>query len=149
MRGMTRSLILAATFVLVIITWADAQSQTGKIPLVGILGGSTADAAKRNFDAFRDGMRELGWVEGKNVVFKYRHADGDLSRLAGFAAELVKLNVDIILAAGSQSPPRQNKQQRRYPLSPEPRGIWSAPVWCKAWRAQVAISRVPPSYLLT
>jgi putative tryptophan/tyrosine transport system substrate-binding protein len=149
MRGMTRSLILAATFVLVIITWADAQSQTGKIPRVGILGGSSADAAKRNIDAFRDEMRELGWVEGKNIVFEYRHADGDLSRLAGFAAELVKLNVDIILAAGSQSTAAAKQATATIPIVAGAAGDLVGAGWCKAWRAQVAISRVPPSYLLT
>jgi len=103
MREMTRSFILAATFVFAMITWADAQSQTSKIPRVGILQSTSAEDAKRNIDAFRDGMRELGWLEGKNIAFEHRYADGELSRVSGFAAELVKLKVDVILAGGSQS----------------------------------------------
>jgi ABC-type uncharacterized transport system substrate-binding protein len=103
MRKIAKPVFIGAAFVFAMITWADAQSQTSKIPRVGILGGSTAEAAKRNIDAFRNGMRELGWIEGKNVVFEYRHADGDLSRLAGLAAELVRLQVDVILAGGTQT----------------------------------------------
>lgn len=81
---------------------ADAQSQTSKIPRVGIMQSTSADDAKRNIDAFRDGMRELGWVEGKNIAFEYRHAGGDLNRLTGFVAELVKLQVDVIFTGGTQ-----------------------------------------------
>ena len=44
-----------------------------------------------------DPMRDLGWIEGKNILFEYRRADGDVSRIAGFAGELVKLKVDLIL----------------------------------------------------
>ena len=81
---------------------ADAQSQTSKIPRVGIMQSTSADDAKRNIDAFRDGMRELGWVEGKNIAFEYRHAGGDLNRLTSFVAELVKLQVDVIFTGGTQ-----------------------------------------------
>jgi putative ABC transport system substrate-binding protein len=116
MRGMTRPLILTATFVLVIITWADAQSQTSNIRRVGIMQSTTADDAKRNMDAFRDGMRELGWIEGKNVVFEYRHADGDVTRLAGFAAELVRLQVDVIFTGGTQGTLAAKKATSSIPI---------------------------------
>ena len=103
MRKMTKSFVIGLTFVFAMVTWVGAQSQTSKIPRIGILSSSSADATKRNIDAFRDGMRELGWIEGKNILFEYRRADGDVSRIAGFAGELVKLKVDLILASGSQT----------------------------------------------
>jgi putative ABC transport system substrate-binding protein len=54
-----------------------------------------------NLDAFRRGMRELGYAEGKNFVIDYRSADGRDERFAGLAAELVRLNVDLILTRGT------------------------------------------------
>jgi putative ABC transport system substrate-binding protein len=55
------------------------------------------------YGPFRQGMRELGYVEGKNLVIEWRSADGKVERLPGLAAELVKMNVDLILAAGGQA----------------------------------------------
>lgn len=102
MRKIAKAVLIGAVFVFAMVTWADAQSQTSKIPRVGILQSTSADDAKRNIDAFREGMRELGWIEGKNIAFEYRHAGGDLNRLTSFAAELVKLQVDVIFTGGTQ-----------------------------------------------
>jgi len=54
--------------------------------------------------AFTDALRELGWIEGKNVAFERRYAENRLERLAEFAAELVHLNVDVIVAEGTLAP---------------------------------------------
>jgi putative tryptophan/tyrosine transport system substrate-binding protein len=113
---MTRLSILGAIFVFAMITWADAQSQISNNRRVGIMQSTTADDAKRNMDAFRDGMRELGWIEGKNVVFEHRHADGDVTRLAGFAAELVKLQVDVIFTGGTQGTLAAKKATSSIPI---------------------------------
>ena len=51
-------------------------------------------------EAFRQGLRELGYVDGKNIVIEYRYAEGKLDRLRALAAELVRLKVDIIVSAG-------------------------------------------------
>src|SRR6266481_8218409 len=78
---------------------AEAQ-QPKKIPLIGYL--STFDPATEStrIEAFRQGLRELGYVEGKNFVIKWRYAEGKLDRFPELAAELVRLKVDIIVVSG-------------------------------------------------
>src|ERR1051325_2088028 len=76
---------------------AEAQQPT-KVPRIGVLRtGSHSDPL---IDAFRQGLRELGYIEGKNVFVEYRWAEGKNERLAELAAELVRLKVDVIIAAG-------------------------------------------------
>jgi putative ABC transport system substrate-binding protein len=58
-------------------------------------------------DAFRQGVRESGYVEGKNIVIEYRYADGRNERLQALAEELIRLNVEIIFAESSQSGDRK------------------------------------------
>jgi putative ABC transport system substrate-binding protein len=79
---------------------AGAQ-QPVKIPRIGYLTGTplTANPARR--EAFRQGLRELGYVEGKNIVIDWRSAEGKRDRHGALAAELVRLNVDVIVTAGS------------------------------------------------
>ena len=69
-----------------------------KVPRIGVL--ALADVAYAN-DALRQGLRELGYVEGENVVIEYRSADGDVSRLPALARELVGLQVDLIVTMGT------------------------------------------------
>ena len=82
---------------------ARAQ-QAGKRYMVGILsaGGSSVQAALNA--AFSDGLREWGWVEGKNVVFENRNAENQLERLPELAADLIRLKVDVIVAAETLAP---------------------------------------------
>jgi putative ABC transport system substrate-binding protein len=77
-----------------------AQPQ-GKVWRVGLLGLSPVSPNSRNADAFLRGMRELGYVEGKNLIVEKRFADGKAERLQGLAAELVQLKVDVIVAEAS------------------------------------------------
>ncbi len=76
---------------------AEAQ-QLAKAPRIGFLGGASPSAAAHLLDAFRQGLRELGYVEGQNIVIEYRWAEGRQERLLGLAAELVGLKVDVIVA---------------------------------------------------
>src|SRR5215467_11196125 len=78
---------------------SEAQ-QPKKVPRIGLLGGASASANAGRIDAFRQGLRELGYVEGKNIVIDYRWAEGKLDRLPALAAELLRLKVDIIVSAG-------------------------------------------------
>jgi len=78
----------------------QAQQPT-KVPRIGYLtGGSTSSSPGRR-EAFQQGLRELGYVEAKNIVIEYRHADGKLDRLPVLAAELVRLKVDVIVTTGA------------------------------------------------
>jgi putative tryptophan/tyrosine transport system substrate-binding protein len=78
---------------------AQAQ-QPKKIPRIGFLIGTFPSTNAARIDAFREGLRELGYVEGKNVVIEWRWAEGKFDRLPALAAELVRLKVDIIVTNG-------------------------------------------------
>jgi len=81
---------------------AEAQ-QAKKVPRIGFLGGAAASADPDRVEAFRQGLRELGHVEGQNIAIEYRHGEGKRDRLPELAAELVRLKVDCIVAAGTLS----------------------------------------------
>jgi putative tryptophan/tyrosine transport system substrate-binding protein len=87
---------------------AEAE-QTKKVPRIGFLSTASLSSLAPRLDAFCQGLRELGYVEGKNIVIEYRSAEGKLDRLPELAAELVDLKVDCIFAAGG-SPTRVAKQ---------------------------------------
>ncbi len=76
---------------------AQAQQQGVKLATIGLLGSGTAAAQSTWTAAFVQRMRELGWIEGRNLRIEYRWAEGHTERLAGLANELVQLKVDVIL----------------------------------------------------
>jgi putative ABC transport system substrate-binding protein len=74
------------------------RAQQPAMPLIGFLQAGSAPVTAEYLDVFRDGMRQLGYVEGRNVRFEYRFADGVLERLPQLAAELVALNPTVIVS---------------------------------------------------
>jgi len=78
---------------------AEAQ-QPAKVPRIGFLSALSPSDLSARIEAFRQGLHELGYVEGKNILIEYRYAEGKFDRLPGLAAELVRLKVDIIVSAG-------------------------------------------------
>jgi putative ABC transport system substrate-binding protein len=78
---------------------AQAQQPT-KIPRIGYLIGASLSNNSTRIEAFRQGLRELGYIEGKNIVIEWRSAEEKLDRLPALAAELVRLKVDIIVTGG-------------------------------------------------
>jgi putative ABC transport system substrate-binding protein len=95
--------LIAPALLFVICLSAEAQQVTGKIPRIGFLsGGSSSTNAARN-EAFGQGLRELGYVEGKKIVVEYRYAEGKPGRERALAAELVRLGLEIIVTAGPAS----------------------------------------------
>ena len=90
---------------LLALTFPVAAQQTAKSARIGLLIPNTAEIAKRNprTQAFLQGLRELGWVEGQNLTIERRFAEGKLERLPNLAAELVSLKVDVIVTAAAPS----------------------------------------------
>src|SRR5262245_6632667 len=78
---------------------AEAQ-QPAKIPRIGFLSAISPSSISARMEAFRQGLRELGYVEGKNIVIEWRYAEGKADRLRELAAELVRLKVDVIVTGG-------------------------------------------------
>ena len=78
---------------------AHAQP-TAKIARIGLLNAASAAGAAPRIEAFRRGLRDVGYEEGKNIVIEYRYAEGRLERLGSLAEELVRLNVEVIVSSG-------------------------------------------------
>jgi putative tryptophan/tyrosine transport system substrate-binding protein len=94
---------------------AEAQQRT-KVPRIGYLSGSTLAAQAVRTEAFRQGLRELGYVEGKNIVIEWRYAEGKPDRLNELAAELVRQKVDIIVTAGAEGTRAAKKVTTTIPI---------------------------------
>jgi ABC-type uncharacterized transport system substrate-binding protein len=99
MKRTAASSVLVAVMLLAVAVIAAAQQPT-KIPRIGFLMSTSPSAGSARIEAFRQGLRELGYVEGKNIVIEWRHAEGKLDRLSELAAELVRLKVEMIVTAG-------------------------------------------------
>jgi putative ABC transport system substrate-binding protein len=80
-----------------------AAQQTKKIPRIGLLSGRSPSPLPPDIEAFRQGLRELGYIEGQNILIEYRWAEGKDDRYVPLAAELVNLGVDVIVASGTQA----------------------------------------------
>ena len=85
-----------------------AQQPT-KVPRIGYLSPNSPSTNPARIEAFRKGLRDLGYIEGKNILIEYRNAEGKLDRLLELAAELVRLKVDIIVTS-SPAPTRAAKE---------------------------------------
>ena len=99
MKKATALSILIAIVVLAFGLIAEAQ-QPKKVPRIGYLSGSPPFSIAEHNEAFRQGLRELGYMEGKNIVIEWRSAEGKRDRLPALATELVHLKVDVIVTAG-------------------------------------------------
>ena len=102
---MKKAAVLSILLVVVLLAGgvrAEAQ-QPKKMPLIGVLYGGSASGISARIEAFRQRLRELGYVEGKNIVIEYRRAEAKLDRLPTLAAELVRLKAAIIVSAGAPS----------------------------------------------
>jgi ABC-type uncharacterized transport system substrate-binding protein len=99
---------LLTTVLLITAPFAQAQ-QPQKVSRIGFLSTAAHSSLSSRLEAFRQGLRELGFIEGKNIAIEYRSAEGKPDRLPGLAAELVRLKVDCIVTAGD-TPTRAAKQ---------------------------------------
>ena len=94
--------LLLSAMLFALCTWAGAQ-QPNKVPRIGFLNASSASSVGSRMDEFRQGLSDLGYVERENIIVEYRHAEGQQDRLGKLANELVRLNVDVIVAGGTAS----------------------------------------------
>ena len=105
----SRTVIAALVVSLLTVSFgADAQ-QAQKIPQIGFLSGGAPGSPL--IQAFENGLRDLGWVKDQNVAIEYRYAEGKAERLPDQAAELVRMNVNLIVAPGP--PARQARDATR------------------------------------
>jgi putative ABC transport system substrate-binding protein len=101
MYAMKKAGVLSILVLLAVAVIAQAQ-QPGKVPRIGYL--SLGSGFGVNDEAFRQGLRELGYTEGQNVVVEWRFVEGKSERYRDFAAELVRLKVDAIVTASGDEP---------------------------------------------
>jgi putative tryptophan/tyrosine transport system substrate-binding protein len=94
---------LFSTILLAVGASVNAQQQPGKVSKIGVLVSTTRALNASREDNLWQGLRQLGYVEGRNVVLEYRYADGQLDRLPQLAAELVGLNVDVLVVSGTRA----------------------------------------------
>ncbi len=112
------ALILILALCLLAAPLAAAAQPLEKVPRVGYLSpGSASDPARlRRFEAFRQGLRELGYVEGQNIAIESRWAEGKYDRYHALAADLVRLKVDVIVAVGGAATQAAQRATRTIPL---------------------------------
>jgi putative tryptophan/tyrosine transport system substrate-binding protein len=91
---------LASCALILILAFPAVAQQAAKIPRIGFLSATTPATISARTDAFRQGLRELGYTEGKNIVLELRYAEGKIDRLPALASELVRLKVEAIVTAG-------------------------------------------------
>ena len=97
-KGVVASFLIA--LLLVLVPLAEAQ-QSKKMPRIGVLRSDTPAASAKRSEAFRQSLKDFGYVEGKNIAFEHRWAEGKIDRLPALAAELVFLGVDVIVVSNT------------------------------------------------
>jgi putative tryptophan/tyrosine transport system substrate-binding protein len=95
---------------------AARAQQPGKVYRVGFLANDPTIPTTAAGQAFRDGLHENGFIEGQNVSIEWRFMQGSIERAAAFAAELIRLNVDVIVSSGTQSHPAVKRATAKIPI---------------------------------
>jgi putative tryptophan/tyrosine transport system substrate-binding protein len=112
-KKMIVGLVIGLTFVSVSFAEAD---QAAKIMRIGYLTANSSSVELPRIDAFRQGLRALGHIEGQNLVIEYRFTDGKFERLSDIAAELVQLNVDVLVAVTTNAALAAKNANRTIPI---------------------------------
>jgi len=95
---------------------AASAQEARKLPRIGFLGNSTATLEANLVGPFRDGLRDLGYVEGRNILIEYRWAEGNYERFPSLIAELIALKADVIVTAGTPAAIAVKKATASIPL---------------------------------
>jgi putative ABC transport system substrate-binding protein len=94
----------------------EARAQEAKVARIGFLGNSTATLETNLIGPFRDGLRALGYEEGRNVIIEYRWAEGNYARFPALVAELLASNVDVLVTAGTPASLAIKKETTTVPV---------------------------------
>src|ERR1051325_2578630 len=105
---------LTVVAILFVFSASSEAQQSGKIPRIGIVFIGSRN--QPNLEPFRQGLREHGYVEGKNLVIEYRYADGQFDRVPALVDELLRLKVDIIVTTSSISARAARKATKTIPI---------------------------------
>jgi putative tryptophan/tyrosine transport system substrate-binding protein len=112
-----RRSFIAGTLGLLTVPFAAGAQRSGQVPWIGYLGnGNPTTPASPQLEAFRQGLRELGYIEGQTVTIEYRWAEGNVDRLPALAAELVRLKVDVIVLSGTPASRAAQQATRSIPI---------------------------------
>jgi putative tryptophan/tyrosine transport system substrate-binding protein len=111
---MWRRLLLAVSLSIPAVLHAADAQQTKKVPRIGILFIGTRN--QPHLDSFKQGLLERGYVEGKDIVFEYRYAEGNFDRVPALVDELIRMNVDIIVTTSSISARAARKATKTVPI---------------------------------
>jgi putative ABC transport system substrate-binding protein len=108
---------LSAIACVFVVAGAVAQAQQPeKIPRIGYLAPLSPASESARTGAFNQGLRDLGYIEGKNILVEYRYAEGNIDRLSGFVAELVQLKIDVLVAEGLSAARAAKKLTKMVPI---------------------------------
>jgi putative tryptophan/tyrosine transport system substrate-binding protein len=118
---------------------ARAQS-SAHVPRIGYLGLGPASAYASRVDALREGLRDLGYAEGKNIIIEFRWAE-NVDELPALAAELVRMNVDVIVGSSSTMVELARQATKTIPIVFRSMPIPSAPA---TWRASLGLAEMLP-----
>ncbi len=111
-----RAFLIGTGAVLLVVPFATEAQRPGKVPRIGHLSGLSPSLASATREAFLQGLNEVGYVEGRNILIEWRWAEGKFDRLPDLAAELVRLKVDVIVAGGQQAAFAASKATRTVPI---------------------------------
>src|SRR5437867_725483 len=116
-KPMTRSILfwLLAAVLLTSVSPAEAQHPK-KVPRIGYVGSTASEQTATNTQAFRERLRELGYIEGQNITIEYRYFEGRVERLPELAAELVRLKCDVIVTTGTEAAEAAKKEIKTLPV---------------------------------
>jgi putative ABC transport system substrate-binding protein len=114
---MSRKLFCLAPCALLFALCSSVEAQqSGKVARIGFLSASSPSSISVRIQAFRQGLRELGYVEGENIIIEWRYAEGKVERLRDLAVELVRLKVNAIVASGPTPIPPAKEATKTIPI---------------------------------
>ena len=123
-----RELLAAVGGAAVVWPLAARAQQSGKLPTIGFLGANPSIESQW-IAAFVQRLRELTWIDGRNLAIEYRWAEGRNERYAEYAAELVRLKVDVIVTISTPPTAPQSKRQQSFRSCSRQRRTRSGPAW--------------------